>query len=153
MSVGVLAWLSAWSEMQICIRPSWCNCHWLLSCFSKIHIDLPFWYQLTRIVPEKRAVEAVCKYFNSYWIRSVSLLTLRLVYSDSSFRSLPISCASHRSAKSSSLGIFAGRSCTTYINKTVAKQCKKLCTLIFLWITHHWKTDCGFFTFGFEIHS
>jgi len=26
MSVGVLAWLSVWSEVQICISPSWCHC-------------------------------------------------------------------------------------------------------------------------------
>ena len=25
--VGILAWLSAWSEVQTCIRPSWCHCH------------------------------------------------------------------------------------------------------------------------------
>jgi len=24
---GMLALLSAWSEVQICIRPSWCHCH------------------------------------------------------------------------------------------------------------------------------
>jgi len=26
-SGGVLAWLSVWSEVQICISPSWCHCH------------------------------------------------------------------------------------------------------------------------------
>jgi len=26
----MLAWLSAWSEVQICIWPSWCHCHSLL---------------------------------------------------------------------------------------------------------------------------
>ena len=25
--VGILVWLSAWSEVQTCIRPSWCHCH------------------------------------------------------------------------------------------------------------------------------
>ena len=29
LSGGVLAWLSVWSEMQTCIWPSWCHCHWL----------------------------------------------------------------------------------------------------------------------------
>jgi len=24
---SVLVWLSAWSKMQTCIRPSWCHCH------------------------------------------------------------------------------------------------------------------------------
>ena len=27
LSVGVLAWLSVWSEVQTCIWPSWCHCH------------------------------------------------------------------------------------------------------------------------------
>ena len=27
LSGGVLAWLSAWSEVQTCIWPSWCHCH------------------------------------------------------------------------------------------------------------------------------
>ena len=31
-----------------------------LSCFSKIQIGLPFWYQLTRVVQEKSAVKRVC---------------------------------------------------------------------------------------------
>jgi len=27
LSGGVLAWLSVWSKVQTCIRPSWCHCH------------------------------------------------------------------------------------------------------------------------------
>jgi len=27
LSGGMPAWLSVWSEVQICIRPSWCHCH------------------------------------------------------------------------------------------------------------------------------
>jgi len=27
LSGWVLAWLSLWSEVQICISPSWCHCH------------------------------------------------------------------------------------------------------------------------------
>jgi len=27
LSGGVLAWLSVWSEVQTCIRPSSCHCH------------------------------------------------------------------------------------------------------------------------------
>jgi len=27
LSGGVLAWLSVWSEVQICIWPTWCHCH------------------------------------------------------------------------------------------------------------------------------
>jgi len=26
---GVLAWLSVWGKLQICIWPNWCHCHWL----------------------------------------------------------------------------------------------------------------------------
>jgi len=39
----VLAWLFAWSEMQmICTWPSWCYCHPIISCFIKIQIGLTF---------------------------------------------------------------------------------------------------------------
>jgi len=27
LSGGMLAWLSVWGEVQICIWPSWCHCH------------------------------------------------------------------------------------------------------------------------------
>jgi len=27
LSDGILAWLSVWGEVQICIWPSWCHCH------------------------------------------------------------------------------------------------------------------------------
>jgi len=27
LSGGVLAWLSVWDEVQICVWPSWCHCH------------------------------------------------------------------------------------------------------------------------------
>ena len=32
----------------------------IVSCFSRIQTDLPFWYRLTWVVPEKRAVKWVC---------------------------------------------------------------------------------------------
>ena len=53
LSGGVLAWLSVWSEMQTCIWPSWCHCHSLSLGSVKSRLVLPFWYQLTRVVPEK----------------------------------------------------------------------------------------------------
>jgi len=53
ISGGVLAWLSVWSEVQTCIWPSWCHCHSLSLSFEKSRLVLPFWYQLTRVVPEK----------------------------------------------------------------------------------------------------
>ena len=49
----VLAWLSVWSKVQTCIWPSWCNCHSLSLASVKSTLVLPFWYQLTWVVPEK----------------------------------------------------------------------------------------------------
>ena len=53
LSGGVLAWLSVWSEVQTCIQPSWCHCHSLSLAPVKSRFGLPFWYWLTRVVPEK----------------------------------------------------------------------------------------------------
>ena len=53
LSSEVLAWLSVWSEVQICIRPSWCHCHSLSLAPVKSTLVLPFWYRLTSVVPEK----------------------------------------------------------------------------------------------------
>ena len=53
LSGGVLAWLSVWSEVQTCIQPSWCHCHSLSLASQKSRLVLPFWYQLTWVVPEK----------------------------------------------------------------------------------------------------
>ena len=53
LTAGVLAWLSVWSEVQTCIRPSWCHYHSLFLASVKSRLVLPFWYQLTRVVPEK----------------------------------------------------------------------------------------------------
>ena len=53
LSGGTLAWLSVWSEVQTCIRPSWCHCHWLSLASVKSRLVLPFWYRLTWVVPEK----------------------------------------------------------------------------------------------------
>jgi len=63
MSGGVMAWLSVWTEMQTCIWPSWCHCHSLSLAPVKSRLVLPFWYQLTRVVPEKGPLnECVCIY-------------------------------------------------------------------------------------------
>jgi len=53
LSGGVLAWLSVWSDVQICIWPSWCHCHSLSLAAVKSRLFLPFWYLLTWVVPEK----------------------------------------------------------------------------------------------------
>ena len=52
LSGGVLAWLSVWSKVQTCILPSWCHCHSLSLVSVKSRLVLPFWYRLTRVVPE-----------------------------------------------------------------------------------------------------
>ena len=53
LSGGVLAWLFVWSEVQTCIWPSWCHCHSLSLASVKSRLVSPFWYRLTRVVPEK----------------------------------------------------------------------------------------------------
>ena len=63
LSGGVLAWLSVWRKVQTCIWPSWCHCHSLSLVSVKSRLVLPFWYRLTRVVPEKRPLnECVCVY-------------------------------------------------------------------------------------------
>ena len=65
----VLAWLSVWSEVQTCIRPSWCHCHSLSLASVKSRLVLPFWYRLTRVVPDKGPSNGrvcVCQWL-SYW--------------------------------------------------------------------------------------
>ena len=59
LSGGVLAWLSVWSEMQTCIWHSWCHCHSLSLASVKSRLVLPFWYWLTRVVPDKGSLN-VC---------------------------------------------------------------------------------------------
>ena len=65
MSGGALMWLSVWSELQTCIWPSWCHCHSLSLALIKSRLVLPFWYRLTRVVLEKRAVKRVCVCFDA----------------------------------------------------------------------------------------
>jgi len=57
----VLAWLSVWSVVQmICIWSSWCHCHPIICCFSKIENVLPLWCELTQVVLEKKAIKRMC---------------------------------------------------------------------------------------------
>ena len=42
-----------WSEVQTCIWASWCHCHSLSLASVKSRFVLPFWYRLTRVVPDK----------------------------------------------------------------------------------------------------
>ena len=62
LSGGVLAWLSVWSEVLICIWLSWCHCYSPSLASVKSILVLPFWYWLTCIVPEKRPLNGcVCE--------------------------------------------------------------------------------------------
>ena len=60
LSGGVLAWLSVWSEVQICIWPSWCHCYSLSLAPVKSRLVLHFWYRLTQVVLEKRPLNGCC---------------------------------------------------------------------------------------------
>jgi len=64
LSGGMLAWLSVWSEVQTCIWPSWNHCHSLSLVSVKSRLVLPFWYQLTWVVPDKGLLN-VCS--TCYW--------------------------------------------------------------------------------------
>jgi len=58
---------SVWSKVQIiCIRSSWCHCHPIISCSSKIQNDLPFWCQLTQVVLE-----------NNHYMDAVAVVVLQ----------------------------------------------------------------------------
>ena len=53
LSGGMLVWSSVWSEVQTCTRRSWCHCHSLSLASVRSRLVLPFWYRLTRVVPDK----------------------------------------------------------------------------------------------------
>jgi len=42
-------------------------------CFSKIQIGLPFWYRLTHVVQEKRAIKRVCVCVNMMGVQHVKI--------------------------------------------------------------------------------
>jgi len=81
---GVLAWLSVWSEVQTCIRPSWCHCHSLSLAIVKSRLVLPFWYRLTWVVPNKGAFKwmYVCMYGCSSWFPTDSFKALKAFWDD-----------------------------------------------------------------------
>ena len=62
----VWVWLSVWSEVQTCIRPSWCHCLSLSLALVKSRLALPIWYRLTWVVPEKGPLN-VCVYTFLAW--------------------------------------------------------------------------------------
>ena len=70
----VLAWLSVWSNVQTCIWPSWCHCHSLSLVSVKSRLLLPFWYRLTRVVPEKGPLNGcacVCYIYLPYLLQDI----------------------------------------------------------------------------------
>ena len=71
-SGGMLLWLSVWSKVQTCIWPSWCYCHSLSLASLKSRLVLPFWYQLTWVVPEKGPLNGcgvVCQHDSKYFLK------------------------------------------------------------------------------------
>ena len=64
LSGGVLAWLSVWGELQICIWPSWCHCHSLT--LAPVNRDWfyqngsAFLVQAYSGCPGKKAVKRMC---------------------------------------------------------------------------------------------
>jgi len=75
LSDKMLAWLSVWSEVQmICIWSSWCHCHTIISCWTKIQIGLTFLVPagLPRSSGEKRPLNG-CLLF--VWRERVLFLT------------------------------------------------------------------------------
>jgi len=60
LSGGVLAWLSFWSEVQTCIRPSWCHCHSLSLASVKSRFGFTFLVPAHLGSPGKRAIKRVC---------------------------------------------------------------------------------------------
>jgi len=74
LSGGVLSWLSVWSKVQACIWPSWCHCHSLSVASVKSRLVLPFWYQLTRVVPDKGLLNGcvcVCEWSSGVIVRAL----------------------------------------------------------------------------------
>jgi len=60
LSGGVLARLFVWSDVQICIWPSWCHCHWLSLASVKSGLVFPFLVPAHLGSSRKRAFKWVC---------------------------------------------------------------------------------------------
>jgi len=79
----VLVWLSVWSEMQTCIWPNWCHCHSLCLASVKSRLVLPFWYRLTRVVPNKGPLNVCVWVDNRNQAQEALLWSSVLVYPSS----------------------------------------------------------------------
>ena len=73
LSGWVLEWLSVWSEQQTCIWPSWCHRHSLSLASVKARFILPFWYGLTRVVPDKGPLNRCALCHNCHCMQSLCL--------------------------------------------------------------------------------
>jgi len=60
LSGGVLAWLSVWCDVHICIWPSWCQCHSLSLASVKSRLVFTFLVPAHLGSPGQRAVRWVC---------------------------------------------------------------------------------------------
>jgi len=59
-SGGLLAWLSVWSEVQTCTRPSGCHCHSLSLAPVKSRLVFTFLVPAHPRSPGQRAIQRVC---------------------------------------------------------------------------------------------
>ena len=75
----MLAWLAVWSDVQTCIQPSWCHCHSRFLASVKCRLVLPFWYQLTRVVPDKGPLNG-CMYGEKDQIMPVHINAVKSGY-------------------------------------------------------------------------
>ena len=67
--------VGCWSEVQTCIWPSWCHCHSLSFASVKCTLVLPFWYRLTRVVPDKGPLNGCACYNIETLLTDVFLLS------------------------------------------------------------------------------
>ena len=83
LSGGKLAWLSVWSEVQTCVKPSWCHCYSLSLASVKSRLVLPFWYRLSLVVPDKEPLNGcVCAFVYFLFAKFIhlSMLSLATIY-------------------------------------------------------------------------
>ena len=94
LSSGVLAWLSVWSEVQVCIWPSCCHCHPLSLASVKSRLIVSFWYWLIRVVPDKGPLNGcVCVVLkNSFVLHGCTLVVMLLQLAFLVFLGITMSC-------------------------------------------------------------
>ena len=83
----MLAWLSIWSKVQTCVQPSSCHCHSLSLASVKSRLVLPFWYQITRVVPDEGPLNGcvcvcvcVCNYTHTHPFNGPFSRTTRVIW-------------------------------------------------------------------------